>query len=590
MKALKRSKFLLPVILVLFLFAGCQTKSESEKFDAFIQQEFVDFMESDYVAAHIYMENPKDFGVDASKITPNLGARISQQMMDDGRKATTEKLEKLKAFDRLKLTEDQQDTYDIYMYMLSVNDQINDEKFDYYQQLFESMTGIHYQLPVIFSDWTLRNEQDVKDLIAIVNDVKPYIASIIDYTKEQEKRGLLMVDIDEVISYCQKVLDKGEESSVLTAMNESIDALGLDAAAATSYKDQLKDAFVNSFIPAYSDIIEAMNTFKSGTNNEEGYAKFQYGKEYYELRLQQNSGSQKSVEEIREMMQNAFKKHLLNLQQVLTEHPDLMETFGVDDPGSGYSSYTDILDSINSVMFENYPEVSNLSYNIRDINEEISSDSGVAAYFNIPPMDGSGTQQMRVNPNLGDISSISTYYTVAHEGYPGHMYQYAYMYQNLDSPFRKAVADSSAYTEGWAVYAQYSSLEYLTDLDPAYIELFKENELATYCYTVLADIGIHYDGMTYEEFVEFMTPLTGGLDDENMVGFYKQLQANPSAFESYYVGYEEFAALKAEAEEALGNQFNLKAFNETLLKSGNASFDVVAKNVDKYIEEIKNKK
>lgn len=589
MKALKRSKFFLPVILVLFLFAGCHTKTESEKFDEFIQQEFVDSMESDYTTAHVYLENPKDFGVDTSKLTPNLGARVNQQLLDDSRKATSESLEKLKAFDRSKLTEDQQDTYDIYMYMLSVDNQLNDEKFDYYQQLFESISGIHYQLPVLLADWTLRNEQDVKDLIAVVNDVQPYVRGVIDYTKEQEKRGLLMIDIDEVTSYCQKVLDKGEESSVLTAMYESIDALGLDAAAATSYKDQLKDAFVNSFIPAYSDIIDAMNTFKSGTNNEEGYAKFQYGKEYYELLLQKNSGSEKSVEEIREMIQQALKKHLVSLQMLIAKNPDLLDRLEEGDPGSGYTTYTDILDSISAVMFTDFPEVSNLEYDIKDVNEEISSDSGVAAYFNIPPLDGNGTQQMRVNPNLGEINSLSTYYTVAHEGYPGHMYQYAYMYQNETSPFRKAVASSNAYTEGWAVYAQYSAVDYLTDIDANYLQLVKENELASYCYILLADIGIHYDGWSYDDFAEYMSQLLD-MDDESMMGQFKQLQANPCAFEPYYVGYEEIAALKADAEDALGEQFNQKAFNEAVLKSGNASFDVVAKNVNKYIEEYKNKK
>ena len=69
-------------------------------------------------------------------------------------------------------------------------------------------------------------------------------------------------------------------------------------------------------------------------------------------------------------------------------------------------------------MFQDFPEVKNLKYNIKDINEEIASDSGVAAYFNIPSIDGDSIKQLRVNPKSSDIKSLSTYSTVSHEGFP----------------------------------------------------------------------------------------------------------------------------------------------------------------------------
>lgn len=582
MEMKKKFSMFLMGILVILLFAGCSGQTESEKFDAFIQQVFVDTMESDYTTAHVFMEEPKTFGVDESKITVNLGERIDETAMESSRKSTKESLDGLKAFDRAKLTEEQQDTYDILMYMLTVSDGLNDEKFDYYQQLLESMTGIHYQLPALLADWELRDEQDVKDLITLVNDVQPYMSSLLEYTKEQEKRGLLMIDIDEVISYCEKVCEKGEESSILTALNEGIDALSLGDEPSSTYKTQLREAFTTSFLPAYEDIISTLNTFKSGTNNEEGYAKFPNGKDYYELLLQRSIGSTKSVEEIRQMMSEAFTSHIMNLQEIMASNPEILETLQNELPTSGYDSYESILDAVSSVMFDDFPNVDNLNYVIKDVNEEISSDSGVAAYFNVPPLDGTGSQQMRVNPNLGDVDAITTYHTVAHEGYPGHMYQYAYAYANLTSPFRKALAESSAYTEGWAVYAQYTAYNYLTDIDQNLLAFLRENDLASYCAVILADIGIHYDGWSYDEFAERLSSLFGD-DEEALLGQYKQLQANPCAFEPYYVGYEEIMAIRENATEKLGDSFNEKEFNEAVLKSGNAPFSVVEKNVDSYI-------
>lgn len=84
-------------------------------------------------------------------------------------------------------------------------------------------------------------------LIAMVQDVLPYVESALEYTKEQAARGLLMADLDEVIGYCESVLQSGEDSAVLSAMNENIDALGLDAAKAEEYKRRAERGFHRLF-------------------------------------------------------------------------------------------------------------------------------------------------------------------------------------------------------------------------------------------------------------------------------------------------------------------------------------------------------
>ena len=379
------------------------------------------------------------------------------------------------------------------------------------------------------------------------------------------------------------VIKKGDQSAVLEAMKKSIDNLSLEKG--TEYKKQLSQAFKDSFIPAYEDIRDTMKSFKSGTNNTEGYAKFKNGKEYYELLLQKNIGSNKSVSDIQSMMTKAYNSHLKNLMAVATKDPNIINK---SEPKTNYKNYTEMLDDIQKNLFNDFPEVKNRSYHIEDINKEIASSSGVAAYFNIPPLDGTDKKQLRVNPNSADVSTVSTYHTVAHEGFPGHMYQYAYMYENISSPYRKALANSSAYSEGYAVYAQYYAFKYLTDIDQNYLELTKENELATYCIIILADIGIHYEGWSFEQFKDFLN--TKGLtleDDEQFKSQYYQLQANPSAFQPYYVGYEEINALKENAENKLGSKFKDKDFHTALLKSGTAPFNVVERNIDKYIEENK---
>lgn len=587
-RTIRTASFLLAGLLVLSM-AGCsQVKIgyEQEKFDTFMQDVFVNTMQSDYTTAHTFLKNPADFGVDMEKVPVNLGDRFTQENMEKQREQLRETNETFREFDRDLLTAEQQDIYDTFDAQIALELQLSDAKFDYYAPLFESMSGLQFQLPTLFADWEVRSEQDVQDLITLVQDVKPYVASALDYTQKQADMGLLMLDLDAVADYCSGIVQAGEQSAILSAMSAGIDSLNLDPERAETYKNELVQAFTDSFIPAFQYICDTMDGLKaSGKNHTLGLAQFEHGKEYYELLLRQSIGADQSVQEVREMMETAGRDHLKNLSAILLQNPTALLPLAENNlPETGYDSYQEILDDLRDKIPERFPAVQALNYNIVAINEEIASDTGVAAYFNIPPLDGTSAKQLRVNPNTGEVSSLSTYSTVAHEGFPGHMYQYAYMYEHVDSDYIKALSNVPAYTEGYAVYAQYEALKELEGIDQALLDAYRENELISYCAIIVCDIGIHYEGWSIEEFTSYLNKQGFSLAGEDARLQYEQLWANPCAFEPYYVGYEQFRALKEKAQDALGNQFQEKAFNEVILRSGTVPFSVVERNVEVYIK------
>ena len=588
MSKFKKISSLVLAALIVFSTAGCSTNHEEEQkeFDAFIEKEFVEAMESDYTTMHVYLEQPEKYGVDKTKVEVNLGTRVDEESQKEALENAKKSWDAFEKFKRSHLTDEQQKIYDTYAYQEEIDKALNDEKFDYYQQLFGSMTGIHYQLPTLFSDWTLRDEQDVKDLILLVKDVKPYMDSIIQYTRTQVEKGLLMTDTEDVKEYCDNIIKAGENSSILTSMNTSIDALKLDDQKTSQYKKELKDAFTSSFLPAYKEISELMKDVKK-TNNNEGYAKFENGKEYYALLLKASIGSDKSVEDVKKMMSSDFDEQLDNMRKLMMKNSKVLEAVMGDLPTTSFKSYKEILDYIRPKLADDFPEVKDLDYEIEPINEEIASSSGVAAYFNIPPLDGTTPKQLRVNPKTGDVNTINNYYTVAHEGFPGHMFQYAYMYESSLPNWCKTMASSSAYTEGWAVYSQYYAFKYLKDIDQDVLEMIKLNELASYSAVIVADIGIHYEGWDFKQFSDYFNSMGLTADEDGMKKQYAQLQANPAAFEPYYVGYKEFSTIKEKTQEKLGDKFKDKDFHEALLKSGSAPFSVVQSNVDEYIKNAK---
>lgn len=577
-------------IALLFSITACQNKDPEEEqaaFDDFMEQQFIDSMQSDYTSAHTYLQDPEKYGIDVNAMEVNLGQRFDEASLQASKEAFKESYAQFQQFDRALLTSKQQDLYDTYAYEAKINEQLLDDKFDYYPQLFESMSGLQFQLPSFFSDWEIEDEKDAQDLILLLKDVKPYVDSALAYSETQKSKGLLMVDADSITEYCKGILDKGTESSILTSMQEKVSKLNLSEEKSRKYQQQLQDAFENSFLTAYQAIYDFMSSLSAEENNEEGLAAFPNGKEYYALLLQQNIGSEKTPADIQKMMEDAFADHLVNLQTIMIADMEGIEPLLNNEiPQTGLTSYEAILEMISEKMGEDFPEVRNLQYHIEDMNKEIAS-NGIGAYFNIPSIDGDSIQQMRVNPNSADVGSLSTYITVSHEGFPGHMYQYAYLYENMDSAYAKTLSNVSAYVEGYAVYASYQSLKYLEDVNTNLLHAYQENELASYCLYIQADIGIHYKGWSQEQMKDFFSDTGIAMSEEEAALVYDQLQANPAAFEPYYVGYEEFNALQQKAQDELGEAFETKAFHEAILEAGIVPFSVVERHVDAYITEHK---
>ena len=585
----KKITLLMLSAVMAFSFTGCSKKDsgeEQKKFDEFMKQEFVESMEQSYPNTHIILENPQDYGVDTSKTKVQIDKELNETTMKENKELNEKSAKAFKEFDRDTLSDEQKETYDIYSYMLDYTTEMNDSKFDYMSMPLESMTGMHTQLPTLFSDWTLRNEQDVKDVITLMKSVRPYMDSILAYTKKQEEKGTLMLDIKSVKEYCEKVVKEDVNSSVLTGLNESIDNLKLGDDKTKQYKAELKKAFQEYFLPAYSDIIKTMKELDSSKNNTLGLSHMKNGKEYYELLFKQATGTDKSIEDIKKELNSMSRSSLLAVQSVISKNKNLYDEYVNGKIKTKYTDFESMLKDLDKDIKDDFPSVGTLNYRIRPIGEDLAS-GGVAAYFNIPALDGTTPKQIRVNmlEDALNVQSLETFSTVAHEGIPGHMYQIAYAYKNVKDPWRNSMASFLGYTEGYATYTELYALKYLDGVSADAVKLQQNMVVYQDCLIALADIGIHYEGWTKEDLSNFLEE--NGLGVSDVSDFYNQLQANPTAFLSYYVGYVQIANLKKDAQEELKDKFNDRDFHEAILKSGAAPFHVVEENVKDYIESAK---
>lgn len=582
----KISLLFLSAILTCSLVACSKTEDAQKEFDSFVRNDFIELVSSDYTLMHQLLEKPEKYGIDESKVKVNLGSRFDEKTLNASKKATTKKIKEFKEIDRFLLTKKQKDIYDLYAFNLEILEASNADKFDYYGSLFSSASGLHYALGTTFADYEIRDEADLKNLILLVKDVRPYIKSALAYTKKQNDLGLFIGDITSIKTHCEGIIKNKENSSILASINESIDQLQLSQDKTNAYKEELQNAFMTSFIPAYQDIYDTMNEIQKTYHNENvGLSNLKYGKEYYELLFKASIGSNKSINDVKKMMKGAYQKSIQDASFAIMSDKTILDKILSAENNTPFKDYQSILEHNKKMMFQDFPKINDTNYIIKNISLELASDSGVAAYFNIPALDATHPNQLRVNPKAGTIGSFQNFITVSHEGYPGHMYQMAYALEHIDSPYINIIGRNPAYTEGYAVYASYEALPYLGDLTPAFISAYKGNDIASYSLMILADIGIHHDGWSYDDFKEFIVNNGMVLEEEGLRQMFSQLQANPAVFQSYYVGYLEIMEIRDKIEKELGNQFKIKDFHEALLKCGALPFEQVEKHINEAMKK-----
>lgn len=588
----KLLKILLALCLV-FSLAGCQTSDNNvsstdesasvqtnEEFAAFLDEYVLDIISSDYQSVHMFFEDPSAYGIDKQDLEVSWG---NVEYTAEDKAETQAYKDKLMTFDRNSLDEVQQDCYDYMLYDLDMQLAYMDEDLAYYGSMFGPMTGFYTAIPTNLVDYQIRTEQDYLDLITLVNELPAYFEKVKAYTDKQAELSLLMINYDSVLEYCQNIVDNKDDSTILTSLLDKAQGLGLAEETVNDYQEKMRDAYYQGFIQMYSDIIIYLQDLQaSSPNNEQGLAYLPAGQEYYELLVKDKTGKDISVEELEALMQDLYADNMQELMTIAQNDPEIIETFNMYI-ATGFASYEEILSFLNDSMTKNFPDIGEISYEIASIDPLIAN-SGTAAYFNIPAIDQTTPKQIRVNTQDGalDIGNISTYITLAHEGFPGHMYQFAYNYKNMPNLFLK-VNSNLAFTEGYAVYSSYEAMQYLEDIDEDLLDLYRINEMLSYAVIVLADIGIHYYGYTLEDFSEFLNNAGLQMDEESYKLQYEQLRDDPAAFIPYYAGYKQIIDLKEQAQDELGNKFDEVSFNQALLESGNVPFMIVERHIDEYI-------
>ena len=562
------------VILISFLsgnafWSSLHAESSDRQFRTFTRSLFQTEVSANTISLHYTLRSPSDYGI--ADIPATYGSLSSDPVA--AKASVRNVLSSLQEFDPGTLSSENALTFkilDTYLKNASTGT-------DYllYQEPLGPVSGIHTQLPVLLSEYSFYDTQDVETYLALLKETPSYFDSVIRFEQKKATSGLFMPDYqaDSVLDTCQSFIDMGKENYLVSTFNERIASLDLlPENKKDSFQKENMKLVTEEIYPAYQNLITAIKSLKGKGMNEQGLSHFPYGKKYYEYLVRQTTGCNESISRLRLMTRAQILEDLSAMQKVLFPADAALTQASVLEQTSPDS----MLDDLRSKITDTFPEIPDVDFQVKYVPESMQ-DYLSPAFYMIPAIDNLTENVIYIN-NGQTTSGLNLYTTLAHEGYPGHLYQTVYFSASEPDPIR-SILDFGGYVEGWATYAEMMSY-YLAPLPKTEASLLQKNSSVILGLYALADMGIHYDGWSVTDTVRFFSDY--GINDPNAVqSVYKLIIGSPANYLKYYIGYLKFYELKKEMADALGNQFSQKEFHSAVLDVGPAPFEIVYDEVEK---------
>ena len=547
-------RIFLSILTVTCLLSGCNSipANANTEFRNFTLSLFQSEVSSSTINLHYSLQNPEKYGITSTPVT--LG---SFDHSDIAASAYLENLRSaLESFSYENLSHENQLTYDVLSYY--IDSAFLDNQYYLYQEPLSPLTGIHAQLPILLAEYPFYSEDDVKTYLELLKTIPVYFESLVNFEKTKSSEGLFMSNeiADEVIAQCNAFVDMGEENYLISTFEERISKLNL-----SDHVSKNRDIVMSIVLPAYEYLAKELALLKGTGCNEKGLCFFENGSEFYEHLAATSTGSSRSIKELQNLTKNQMQEDLLAIQTVLDENPTL-----ASETTSSLQTPEEMIDILQHKITDAFPLSANVSLEIKHVPEALSEYLSPAFYL-IPAIDNYSNNVIYIN-DAYDMDELSLFTTLAHEGYPGHLYQTTYFASTNPDPIRTYL-NFPGYVEGWATYAEMCSY-YISPLEKPLATLMQKNSsviLGLYAY---ADMGIHYDGWSLEDTIDFFCSY--GIDEEETIAeIYKMILGNPANYLSYYIGYVEILELK---KEFTGSQME---FHKKLLEIGPAPFEIIQK-------------
>lgn len=533
---------------------------ENERFTSFTEKLFCKEVAVSQISLHYTLKEPEAYGIDKADTAYGTIQTDSTQI-----KTAAENIQQaLYTFSYEKLNVKNKITYDLLkQYLRSLREEAD---YLYYEEPLNTVNGVQTQIPIVLSEYQFYDRTDVEEYLDVLSETRDYFQQIIAFEREKADKGLFLSDemADQVLEQCNAFLAMGNGNYLYSTFVSRIGELQeLSEKEKSDYIQQNARQMEEQVYPAYENLIQAVKELKGKGTNEKGLCYFPEGRKYYEWYIQQSVGVTDTIQELEQLTRRQISEDITGMEEAVNE---AKQAATILEDGKAER----ILEKLKKGIGTAFPEIPKTSLRIKYVPEEMQEHLSPAFYM-IPAIDYTEENVIYVNQTqMRDDLALFT--TLAHEGYPGHLYQTIFFESTNPDPIR-SILNFGGYVEGWATYAEMCSY-YLMPLSKTQAAILQKNSSVILALYALADMGIHYEGWSRMDTVEFYAKY-GIKDAETVDKIYNLILGSPGNYLKYYIGYIKFLELKKEWIKS-GNQ-SQKEFHKAVLSVGPAPFEIVGK-------------
>ncbi len=563
--------------------------NDSRQFQKLTDELFCSELSGNTLSLHYTLAFPQNYGIDEPACLPAY-----EPETDHGADDIRSMLDRLSKISPKRLNDEDAYTYELLNRYLELR--LEGTAYPYYSDPLSPSSGMQSGLPVLLADYTFRSEKDVDDYLHILDQTDTYFDGLVQYEKEKSENRLFMSDASakKVIEQCCSIMDKDALSSgthfLHTTFEERLDAMLQEDIITEEQKihwiSENDRLLTTVMAPAYERTADAFTILQESGSNDMGLCYFPDGRAYYEYLLASTTGSSRSIADIKTMLFNDFQQNMAALHSLFLRYPELSALSSLDATVFPYVSPEEMVEDLKKRMANDFPPFPvsedagfNPAYTIKSVSPSME-DYCSPAYYLTPPIDDMSSNIIYINhKNAPD--ALTLYTTLAHEGYPGHLYQtvYSQLYMNQENASSiRYLLHYGGYVEGWALYVENLSYDYAKTLvqekNPliaTYYEACRLNRNIQLCLYSLLDIAIHYEGATPAKVQAILRKL-GITDSETVSAIYTYIVEEPVTYLKYYLGFMEFTILRNAAQTLWGDAFTLQRFHRFVLETGPSDF------------------
>ena len=481
---------------------------------------------------------------------------------------------------------------------------------------FDQMSGMHSMAPTFLINFhRVDDESDYLAYVSRLRALPELFDTLVERAGASAAEGIRPPKFawDGVIDQSQKVVagapfDGGADSALWADAQAKADALAeagtITAERAAELKDDARKALLEDVRPAYERLIAfateeapkaAVNPAGVGSTHPNGAA-------YYAYQLEQNTSTDMSADQIHELGLSEVERlrgELAKVQAEIGFDGDLQAFFEhvQADPerlypntDAGRQAYIDdataAIDNIRQYLPEYFGLLPKAELVVRRV-EAFREQDGAAQHYN--PASPDGSRPGVYYAHLSDMDSMpkTELEVIAyHEGLPGHHMQISIAQELTGVPTFRTQNFDTAYTEGWGLYSEWLAKEMPDTYQTPYSEYGRLMSEMWRAIRLVVDTGLHAKGWTEQQAVDYFRA-NSSVPDAAIKSEVQRYLVNPGQATAYKIGMIRIQELRARAEAALGDGFDIRGFHDAVLGGGAMPLDLLEQRVDRWVDSQK---